>query len=50
MDKPSIDLLCYITAIVDHYAVTVSLHRPVHAVNLRAVLETQLGSITVRLR
>jgi len=42
--------LFYVTAIVDHYAVTVSLNRPVHAVKLRAVLETQLGGITVLLR
>jgi hypothetical protein len=49
MDKPSIDSLFYLTAIVDHYTVTISLHRPVHGINLRAVLETQLGGLTVRL-
>jgi len=48
-DTPSVDSLFYITAIVDYYAVTVSLNRPVHAVNLRTVLETQLGGITVLL-
>jgi len=42
--------LFYITAIVDQYAVTVTLNRPVHAVNLRAVLETQFGGIAVLLR
>jgi allophanate hydrolase subunit 2 len=50
MDKPPIDSLFYITAIVDHYAVTVSLNRLVHAINLKAVLEIQLGGITVRLQ
>jgi hypothetical protein len=48
-DKPSIESLFYITALVDYYAVTVSLNRPVHVINLRAVLEKQLGDITVLL-
>ena len=50
MDKPCFDSLFYITATVEHYTVTVSLNRPVHAVNLRDVLGTQLGGMTMFLR